>query len=201
MSIVKRTAYILTVDLASHRAKFCTNLLKTIGFDVTVFQCIPHHDKVLSNKYSFQAIYEMIIKSNQEYAYVFEDDINVLAPITLDEIIQYETISENFFFLGMCEYGNKKAEVTDHKINGSCVYRKAGQLRGAHAIGISRKTTIELLEFSKHNTERYMDILLEKLSERYPANIVRYDLESYISGHRGIVFQDRKRFPSTMSSF
>lgn len=38
----------------------------------------------------------------------------------------------------------------------------------------------------------------ENFSIQYPANVVRYDLESYISGHRGVFFQDRKRFPSTI---
>ena len=40
--------------------------------------------------------------------------------------------------------------------------------------------------------------ILEKFTEIYPANVIRYDLESYIKGHRGLFFQDRNRFPSTM---
>ena len=34
--------------------------------------------------------------------------------------------------------------------------------------------------------------------KKNPANIVRYDLESYDPGNRGILFQNRKRFPSTI---
>ena len=41
-----------------------------------------------------------------------------------------------------------------------------------------------------------MDVILEKFSLIYPTICVRYDLESYIHGHKGIIFQDRKRFPS-----
>lgn len=43
-----------------------------------------------------------------------------------------------------------------------------------------------------------MDVILEAFAAIYPANIVRYDLESYISGHRGVIFQDRNRFPSSI---
>lgn len=195
----KRTAHVLSVDPASDRTQFSKNVLENIGFDVKIFESIPHKNKILSNRQSFQSIYEIIIQSGEEYSYVFEDDINILAPITLDEIIQYEAISEHLFFLGICEYGNKNVEITNHQINGSIVYRKAGKLRGAHAIGISKATTIELLELSKKSNIGHMDMLLENLSERYPANIVRYDLESYISGHKGVIFQDRRRFPSIIS--
>ena len=41
-------------------------------------------------------------------------------------------------------------------------------------------------------------MILEEFSKKYPANIVRYDLQSYIYGHRGVIFQDRLRFPSTI---
>ncbi len=41
-----------------------------------------------------------------------------------------------------------------------------------------------------------MDVILEKYCNKYPANVVRYDLESYINGHKGILFQDRKMFQS-----
>jgi len=46
-----------------------------------------------------------------------------------------------------------------------------------------------------------MDVILEQVSRVCPANVCRYDLESYIPGHRGIFFQDRKKFPSTISSW
>ena len=56
----------------------------------------------------------------------------------------------------------------------------------------------ELLDFSKQSNEPYMDVILSNFSLKYPANIVRYDLESYIPGHRGIIFQDRNKFPSSI---
>jgi hypothetical protein len=35
--------------------------------------------------------------SHNEFSYIFEDDINILEPISLEEIIQYEKLSEMFF--------------------------------------------------------------------------------------------------------
>jgi len=55
-----------------------------------------------------------------------------------------------------------------------------------------------LLEMSKQSDEIYMDIILEEFSGIYRANIVRYDLKSYIRGHRGVLFQDRRVFPTTI---
>ena len=143
-----------------------------------------------------QYIYSLIIDSQNEYSYVFEDDINVNEEIILDEIIQYEKISEMFFYLGMCEYNKTNIKNTGIKIKNHIVYKKDGFCRGLHAIGLSKKGADTLLNFSSKIQERYMDVILEKFSEIYPANIVRYDLESYINGHRGVLYQDRKRFPS-----
>jgi hypothetical protein len=93
---------------------------------------------------------------------------------------------------------NVNAKNTGIKIRNKDVYSKSGFCKGLHAIGLSKKGSIELLKFSKESNERYMDVILEKFTKLYPANVCRYDLESYISGHRGILFQDRKKFPSMM---
>jgi hypothetical protein len=197
--MAKRTGYILTLDPNSERAIFSKNILETIGFEVIFVKAIANHDKVLSNKITMLYIYKLIIESQENYAYVFEDDINTLEEIHLDEIIQYETISEMFFYLGLCDYGTSEhVKNTGIKINNYDVYKKYSMCRGLHAIGLSSKGAKELLEFSSNHGQRYMDVILEEFSGIYPANIVRYDLESYISGHRGIVYQDRNRFPSSI---
>jgi hypothetical protein len=187
----------LTLDPKSERAIFSKTILEKIGFDVILVKPILHTDKVLSNKVSMQYIYNLIINSQDNYSYVFEDDINMHEDITLDEIVEYEKYSEMFFYLGLCEYkniGNK----TDIKIRNHNVYNKSGFCRGLHAIGLSKKGAEELLIFSQNSKERYMDVILEHFSKIYPANVCRYDLESYIFGHKGILFQDRKKFPSTI---
>jgi hypothetical protein len=187
------------LDPESERAVFSKKVLENIGFDVILVKPILNDDKVLSNKISMQYIYSLIIDSQNDYTYVFEDDINIIEEIDLDEIIEYEKISEMFFYLGLCEYGTekeKKNKNTGIKINNHNVYRKDGLCRGLHAIGLSKKGAKSLLDFSIKSKETYMDMILEKFSEIYPANVVRYDLESYIKGHKGIIYQDRIRFPS-----
>lgn len=188
----------MTMDPESERAVFSKQILETIGFDVIIIKPIPNADKVLSNKISMQYIYSLIIDSQDEYAYVFEDDINVLENITLDEIIEYEKHSEMFFYLGVCVYGPHNMKYTGIKIRNRSVYSKRGFCRGLHAIGLSKKGAEALLTFSRGFDERYMDVILEHFSKLHPANVVRYDLESYIRGHRGIIYQDRKRFPSSI---
>ena len=194
---MKRTGYLLTVSPQSERAQFSKHVLERVGFQVVMVRPIPHEDKVLSNKLSMQSIYRKIADSTT-YAYVFEDDINLLEDIRLDEIVEYERISEMFFYLGVCE-SHRVAFPTENHIRGHPVYQKKGVCRGLHAIGLSPKGATALVHLSE-SSERYMDVLLEQLTRTYPANVCRYDLESYVPGHRGIFFQDRKRFPSTISA-
>ena len=194
-----RTAYVLTTNKQSERTLFTESVLTKIGFTVKLIQHTPHEDKVLSNKLSMINIYRQIRDSGVNYAYVFEDDINMLEPIELDEIIQYETISPMFFYLGMCKYNNEAGIYnTTIQINSHPVIRISNYVRGLHAIGISNRGVTELLHFIETQSYEYMDMILENFTRDNPANIVRYDLESYISGHRGILFQDRNRFPSTI---
>jgi len=142
----------------------------------------------------------MIQNSLEEWAYVFEDDINIVEPINIDEIIEYEKISQMFFYLGCCMTNNGNTlQNTGFKINNKPVISISGDVRGLHGIGISRYGTAKLLEFIDTSTNRYMDCILEDFSRIYPANIVRYDLVSpQIDRHRGLLFQDRNQFPSSI---
>jgi hypothetical protein len=146
------------------------------------------------------SIYEIVAKGSDEWVYIFEDDVNVLQEIRLHEIIEYEKISRMFFYLGTCiPYPENSRELNHKKINNQDVTVVSGNVRGLHSIGLSKEGAKELLLFCKdfENWE-YMDMVLENFSEKYPANVIRYDLESYIYGHRGIFFQDRDRFPSSI---
>jgi len=174
--------------------------LEKVGFNVILFDCIPHENRVLSNKISMMAIYEIVAKGGDEWVYVFEDDINVLEDISLREIIEYEKISNKFFYLGTCiPYSNSSRELYCSKINNQDVTIVSGNVRGLHAIGLSKEGAKKLLSFCEDFTDwEYMDMILEKFSEKYPTNVIRYDLESYLHGHRGIFFQDRDRFPSSI---
>jgi hypothetical protein len=194
---IKRNAYVLTTNKNSERTIFSKNILEKIGFNVILIQHIPNENKVLSNKLSMQKIYEIIINDKDNYAYVFEDDINILEEITLSQIIKYETISDKFFYLGCCLYNYYDSiKINSKKIDSHDVYIISGNVRGLHAIGISKQGAAELLQFSKETDEIYMDCILENFSKIYPANILRYDLSVPYTEHRGLFFQDRNKFPS-----
>jgi hypothetical protein len=195
--MTKRTAYVLTTNKTSERTLFVQGVLQTIGFQVELVQHISHPDLVVSNKISMLNIYNIIKNSEDDYSYVFEDDIDTLDSIRLEEIMEYETLAPMFFYLGVCKYngtdGMKQLDIT---INNHPVFHVCGNVRGLHAIGVSKKGAETLLEMGRASGQRYMDIIVEELSYKYPALVVRYDLESYIPGHRGVFFQDRKRFES-----
>lgn len=197
-----RTAYVLTVNENLERSQFSKTVLETVGFTVKFVPCIPHENKVISNKLSMLKIYESIVNGEDEWAYVFEDDINVLFPIDLSEIIEYEQLTSIFLYLGLClpYYFTEGNRVEYFKvINGKSVSGIRGAVRGLHAIGISKTGARLLLDFSENFTDfEYMDMILEKFSEIYPAPVVRFDLESYIPDHMGVFFQDRDRFPSSI---
>jgi len=145
-------------------------------------------------------MYELILQGDHEWGYVFEDDINILEKITIDEIIEYEKISSKIFYLGVCMYDHYTVEYNSEKINGHPIAIVKGQVRGAHAIAFSKKGVAEILDFVEITNVKsdFMDVILEEYTKISPANVVRYDLESYIKGHRGIIFQDRNVFPSTI---
>lgn len=130
-----RNAYLLTTNPLSERTVFSKTILENIGFNVILFQAIKHHDNVISNKLSMNTIYNIIYNDRSNtWSYVFEDDINILEPISLNEIIEYEGISNNIMYLGLCRYGDdSKLLKTKHKINNNIVYKTLGNTRGLHA--------------------------------------------------------------------
>ena len=197
----KRTAYLLTLDFESERAVFSKGVLDKLGFDVILIKAIPNENKILSHKQSFQYIYSLIKDSQSEYSYVFEDDINVHEGITLDEIIEYEKISDLFFYVGICEWG-VPATNTGIKIRDRDVYSKSGWVRGTHAMGFSKKGAEAALNYSKQFSDTLepehggvMDVILEKFTYTNPTNVCRYDLEISKVGNRGAMYQDALRFP------
>ena len=195
---IQRNAYLLTTNPKSERTIFSKNLLGKIGFNVIIFLAIKHHCKVTSNKISMKAIYKTICNDNTcEWNYVFEDDIDLLDKISLSEIIEYEKISDKIIYLGLCS-NDPMLIKTKYTINKYPVYKTFGNTHGLHAIGLSRSGCKELLDFSTTNDHKYMDCILGKFIKNNHANIIRYDLESYISGHRGIFFQNRRKFPTTI---
>jgi hypothetical protein len=194
---MSRNAYLLTCDPNSERTKFSKNILDELGFNVILFQAIPDSKPLLSHKQSMISIYNIIANDlSNEWSYIFEDDINKLEDIKLDEIIEYEKISNKFFYLGICKYGEDTLCETEHTINNHKVYSVSGSVRGLHALAFSRVGMIDFIDFLKNFSLEYMDVILELYTLKNRSNVVRSDLESYISGHRGIIFQDRNKFTS-----
>jgi len=194
-----RKCYILCGNPNNERTQFSKNILEKIGFQINFFKFIPNENKVLSNKISMAAIYELIANGEDEWVYVFEDDVNTLEKITIKELVEYEKISQNLFYLGVCMCDHYKTQKTLFKINNYPIESVKGQVRGLHGVAISKEGSKKILSFLQNmNDYEYMDMILEKFTEQYPANVVRYDLESCIKGHRGILFQDRNKFPSSI---
>lgn len=72
-------------------------------------------------------------------------------------------------------------------------------------MGFSKKGAQAVLNFSKEFSDDLepeyggaIDMILEKFTCTHPANVCGYELESYIPGHKGVVYQDRNRFPSIL---
>lgn len=200
MNETKRNAYLLTTNFNSPRAIFSKELLEKIGFNVISFLAIPHNDPIMSHKLSMVQIYTIIENSPDEWSYIFEDDINILESITLNELIEYEKISiDNFFYLGICKYINMNSiSITPHTINNHQVYQVSGAVRGAHAVAFSKNGIKQFNQFIKHFSIVAYDMLLELYTLSHPANIVRCDLSSPIAGHLGLFFQDREKFKSDL---
>jgi hypothetical protein len=198
---MSRNAYLLTCDMNSERSQFSKNVLEKIGFNVIFFQAIPHTKSLLSNRQSMIEIYKLISNDeNNNWSYVFEDDINILEDIKINEIIEYEKISNDMFYLGLCKYGNNTIIETEHIINNHKVYSVSGCVRGIHALAFSRQGATNFLKFISNFTIEYIDMILELYTLNNRANVVRIDLESNIKGHLGIIFQDRERFQSIIGT-
>jgi hypothetical protein len=197
----KRKCYVLTCNEKSERTQFSKHLLEKIGFEVNLFKAVPNKDKVLSNKISMMQIYNIIAHGEDEWVYVFEDDINILEEVKIDEIIKYETISSQFFYLGVCESIPAKHSTSDIKIDGYTVETVSENKSAClHAIALSKDGAKELLEMSHNSSEEYMDVIVNQFAMKYKANIVRYDLHvsDSESSHRGLFYQDRNQFESTI---
>ena len=213
-SSIVRTAYVLTLNTTDARTVNSQNLLEKIGFRVELIRAIPHPNKPHSNKLSMTYIIELIQNGTDNYAYIFENDISIHEPIDISEIVQYEAISEMFFYLGVCykkpkkifnwskfKYEKQKYHKfvdTNYTINNHKVKQIVGTVACLHAIAMSKLGAKKILEFSVPHKRSNMDVIIGVSTLTYPANVVRYDLKSYHVGHRGILYQDRRKFKTTI---
>jgi hypothetical protein len=200
-----RDAYILTAGNNPKRAERSEKILKDIGFETKIIQAIPANspicggNKVKSNYLSFKTILEQAVLASEDWFYFFEDDIALVEEISLSEIIQYEKISSELFYLGCCLPTGAKGIPTEHIINSHIVYELEGAHCCLHALAFSKKGAKNLLEILslKNKQSKYADRVVGEFAQTQKVFCVRYDLKSpQCSGHRGILFQDRQTFKS-----
>lgn len=197
---MKKKAFLLTCNENSERGVFSKNLLEKIGFDVIIQKAILHEDPVISNKISLAEIYRKIANMNEKWVYIFEDDINILEMFDINELDEYEKISKDFYYLGCCCNVPVFHNLTDIVINNHNVVMVKGGVRGTHAYGVSKEGAVKLYNYVLLlDAIKPADIFLDTYTYFHPTYVYRYDLESYIPGHRGIFFQDRKKFNSQLS--
>jgi hypothetical protein len=175
-----RKCYLLTCDSNSERAQFSKKVLEKVGFDVNFFQAIPPENnilsktnKILSNKNSMLTIYDIIANGEDEWVYVFEDDVNIIEDITIDEIIEYEKISNNLFFLGVCMYEVNSVHFKRLFVNEHPVAIVKGSVRGLHSIALSKNCPVISFEPNTVHTPYFMETL--KLNN-FKANVFHHEL-------------------------
>lgn len=99
-----------------------------------------------------------------------------------------------FFYLGLCESCRKKI-ITDYKINNKKIWMKKGNVGGDYAYCISKRGITHFLNFYPHNNSKYLDVILEKISIHYPANIIRAELMSpFTKSQAGIFYIDKNNY-------
>ena len=199
-NIRRRQAFVLTADKHSDRAISTESILQEIGFDVTLCDIIEAKTVACSNRLSMIEIYKRIQSHSPGWSYVFEDDLGMLVPITIDEIIQCEEISSHLFYLGCCTIPNTTVEFKTNKtINNHDVF-SVSDVRCLHGLGIDSNSVDYILSIIDKNVSLdFLDMIIgQQFTKLHHTNVVRFDLTSHIcDGHRGVIFQDRERFPST----
>lgn len=200
-----RHAYILCEHENTPRCIDSRKVLESIGFVVHCIPYIRHGDKIYSNKISMQHIYQMVIDSEEKWSYIFEDDINKIYDVKLDEIIEYESISDDLFYLGACFPENIINDYdsglynSGKKIGDYDVRYVSDNCFGLHGVAFSKEGMKKFLEYSNISFDSVMDVTLKKFTSKHPANIVRFDLCSpHMSSHRGVIYQDRDKYPTTI---
>jgi len=199
-----RTAYLLTTDEQSNRTKSSKDILQSVGFNIKTEIAFDYklcnNNRYQSHLLSFRRILEDALLEKEDWFYFFEDDIAICEPIQIDEIIKYENICDDFFYLGCCLPNTARGIVTEHQIQDHIVYKLHGDIRGSHALGISKKGAKHILDFLEKSRPHCADMFgITSVDLFVPC--IRFNLVSpQHPGHRGIFYQDRLTHPSIVSN-
>lgn len=204
--IPQRKAFVITVDLDGARARFARHVLTTVGFDVVLIKAVYDADPPVSLKRTHMQLWEHIAThcADDEWMYIFEDDVNVLESLTIAQLLSYErhAAPTGMFFLGCCMNKWNGVTQTSTSIDGHAVHHVRGGVRGTHAIAYSKAGAQAMLAFAQRTDQarqRHVDVITEAFTTTFKDGVpvMRMDLHSDIHGHNGIVFQDRRRFPDS----
>lgn len=215
-----RESYLITTNENSDRVNAAKTVLSEVGFHINVIKALPrsndeYHSKMASNRNTMLYIVDEIgKKEGNDFYYIFEDDVNVLKPVKLDEIIEYENISREceLFYLGCCRYNYTFDNTieTEHCIRGNTVYKVTKFIRGTHAFAMTPNTARKMCDFFMTNEKILeesdvipFDIMLEMYVHECTNGVMtmRHELESNVKDHFGLFFQDRNRFPSIIGTY
>ena len=208
-SLQKRVAYVVSMNTSTTRFRQTEEVLFDFGFEVTSVK--PYYfgtsreKQTLSNKIALLTAATLISRGEEPWGYVFEDDIykHELSQDNLATVIKSERESTLFHYLGICTEG-KALKKPVRNMCGRC----------AHAMGLSKRGALELLEFANLRApklevdqknapgdEVYLDVIIQGWCEKSqpPGFRVVGPLTASAKGtdgHYGIFLQDRKNFES-----
>ena len=146
--------HIMSTECHSRRSQHTLNLLETIGIRGIFVKPPLMTDKVVSNRLVQEDIFEKISKMEEQFVFVFEDDLAMHA-ITFNQLhaeiqrIYHATLEADvpFFYAGIC--GKKR--VSEHRFVRRC----------AHAYAVRPERALQLLDETRKGKSRYMDAELE----------------------------------------
>lgn len=175
--------------------------IRALGLEVVIVRGTPSEDKVLSNKNGLMKIYKRIAEGDEPFGYCFEDDIAIsLDNVGLPEIMAHESLGSDIFLIGTClQY---PPEASPFTIGDVCVRHTApmGFVRCQHGVATSKRGARELYEAGLEDSQRYMDVILEKaIKRRVGVPILRGDfVSSQHHEHYGVIFQNRREHKTTI---
>lgn len=199
---VRRPAYVVSVSRGlDERSQRTGTILHNLGFDVEYVEPISwkglreenptlseEESKVLSHR---NTVLNLLRHSPRPWTYVFEDDIAVHNGVNMESIVELESSSDSFFYLGLCLPHKSDVLLPPPKSNGE---RACG--RCAHALAFSREGASSLLSFlSTGGDSAYFDINVETwcaANDGFPVYL--WERHGQQDGHRGGFFQDRNIF-------
>ena len=199
---MSRKAYVLTLDENSRRARHVKEIFDIVGMEVVYCDAIQNENKRVGHRRSMLEILKKVQDSKEDWAYIFEDDVQFYEYIGPPRLKKFEALAENFYYLGC--FSQSKPEKTDEVIDEEIpVYRiKKDFARLSHAFGISKEGAKILLEASDEFPEVSFgfDELLWRVFYKESPIVVMGDYQSeQRRGEYGIAFQDRWEFSDNPS--